>query len=396
MKSIPEFLLLLLLALVQFTNVLDFIIIMPLNPQMSRAFEMNPSMFSWVVASYALSAAISGFAAAFFLDRYDRKKSLMFTYAGFIVGTFFCSIAPNYWFLVFARIFTGIFGGIMGAQILAIVSDIIPYERRGQAMGIIMASFSVASIVGVPIALFLANNFNWQVPFLAICAIGIPVWILAYFVIPPINSHLKKDRNTTLIFKVIMQNPSQYFALIMRIILMMGHFMIVPNVADFLVTNAGLNEKNLFWVYLVGGAITLITTPLIGRLADKVGKAPVFVIFVLLTFIPVVLITNLGKNELWVVLVVTASFFIFSSGRFTPAQALISETVEPSHRGSFMSILSSMQQLGAGIGAFIAGTILYKTDNGETQNFSLVGIVCILISACSLFFIKKIKPLKRP
>lgn len=356
---------------------------------------MNPSMFSWVVSVYAGSAAVSGFTAAFFLDRFDRKKSLLITYAGFIIGTFICSIAPNYWVLLFARIFTGIFGGIMGAQILAIVSDIIPYERRGYAMGIIMASFSVASIVGVPIALYLANTFNWHVPFLGICAIGIPVWIFAFFAIPPINSHLNAQKNNKLIFSVIVKNPSQYYALIMMIIMMTGHFMIVPYVADFLVGNAGVKETDLFWIYLVGGAVTLFTTPLIGKLSDRVGKSKIFITFLLLTFIPVLLITNLHHSEFWVVILVLTLFFIFSSGRFTPAQALISETVESSHRGSFMSILSATQQFGAAIGSLLSGFFLTKSLNGEIQNFALTGIVCILISSCTLFFIGKINPLSK-
>lgn len=392
MKKFPDLLLLLLLGLVQFTNVMDFMIMMPLNPKLSLVFHMTPAMFSIVVASYAIAAAVSGIAASFFLDKFDRKRALLFTYFGFIIGTYFCSVAPNYSLMVAARIFTGLFGGIMGAQVLAIVSDVVPYERRGRAMGIIMSAFSVASIAGVPFGLYLANTYNWHTPFIMICAIGIFVWLLSYFVIPPINKHLQEKKDKLSIFKIVRQNKNQQAAIAMMVIMMIGHFMIVPNIADYLVANAGVKQTALFWVYTVGGSITLLTNPLIGILADKRGKKPVFILFILLTFIPVVLLTNLGIVPMWHVLIVTGMLFAFSSGRFGPAQALISETVTPSHRGGFMSLISALQQFGSASGALLAGAILTKPEAGRIEHYNIVGYVCIAITLCSLFFVHKITP----
>ncbi|MBX7094510.1 MAG: MFS transporter [Flavobacteriales bacterium] len=391
-----ERVLLIMLASLQFTNIIDFMIMMPLGKQIMELFRIETSQFGVVVASYTLSAWASGMVASLFLDKFDRKSSLLFTYSGFITGTFLCALAPNYELLVGARILTGIFGGILGAQVLAIVADTVPFERRGTAMGIIMAAFSLASALGVPIGIFIAKHWNWQMPFIVIGSLAFIIWIIAFFVLPSMRAHLQnvKKESPFLLYKTAFTNKYQRNGLLMMIIMMFGHFMIVPNVATYLQYNVEFSEESLMWVYLCGGIISIYSNPLAGRLADKHGKEKIFIVFVLLTTLPVFLITHLGVVPVYVAVGITTLFFAFSGGRFSPAQALISETVNPQHRGSFMSFVSAMQQLGAGLGALIAGIIMSTGPDKKIQGFNVVGYVAIGVTLCSLFFIHRIRPPK--
>lgn len=383
-----------MLAMIQFTNIIDFMIMMPLGKQIMDLFRIETSEFGVVVASYTLSAWVSGMVASLFLDRFDRKKSLLVTYSGFILGTFFCAFAPSYPLLVGARILTGVFGGILGAQVLAIVADTFPFEKRGSAMGVIMAAFSIASALGVPIGIYIAKHWNWQMPFIVIASLGIPILAACMIILQPMRKHLQqgKKENPLLLYKNAFFNKYQRNGLLMMIILMFGHFMIVPNVATYLQFNVGFTEENLMYVYLSGGIVSFFSNPIAGRLADRIGKEPIFIVFVLLTCIPVFFITQMGVVSVALAVFVTTLFFAFSGGRFAPAQALISDTVLPQHRGSFMSFVSAMQQLGAGLGALLAGIIMSNGTDQKIQGFDRVGYLAIATSLLSIFFVYRIRP----
>ena len=180
------------MAAANFTNIVDFMIMMPLGPQMMRVFSIEPSEFSLLVASYSISAGISGFSGVFYMDRLDRKKALLGVYFGFLLGTLACAFAPTYETLLAARALTGVFGGVISSVIMAIIGDVFPDSKRGRAMGVTMASFSIASVVGVPFGLYLANEFTWQAPFLLLAGIGVPVYVAMTFLIPEVKSHLSK------------------------------------------------------------------------------------------------------------------------------------------------------------------------------------------------------------
>jgi MFS transporter, DHA1 family, inner membrane transport protein len=389
----PRFLLL-ALAAIQFTNIIDFMIMMPLGKQIMNIFRIDPSQFGMVVASYTLAAWVSGMVAALYLDRFDRKKALLFTYSGFIVGTFFCAFAPTYELLVGARILTGLFGGILGAQVMAIVADFYPYEQRGKAMGIIMAAFSAGAALGVPLGIFIARHNSWQAPFIAVAIIGTGILVACMYILPSMRSHLVKPADRTALFslyKSAFTVASQRNALLMMIVLMLGHFMVVPNVANHLQFNIGFTENELTLVYLFGGIVSFFSNPFVGKLSDRIGKEKMFTIMVLLAAIPVLLITQITDANVAVVLCITTLFFAFSGGRFSPAQALVSEAVPPHLRGSFMSFVSAMQQLGAGLGALIAGYLMWTTSDGKLEGMGTVGIIAILTGFGSLFFVNRIR-----
>lgn len=389
-----ERLLLLALAAVNFTHIMDFMIMMPLGPQLMELLKINPQQFSLAVSAYAITAGISSFISAFFVDRFDRKKVLLFAYVGFLLGTFSCAFAPNYEFLVAARVLAGLFGGMIGAQVLAIVADTFEYQRRATAMGVLMTAFSVASVAGVPTGLWLAAKFSWHVPFLAIGFIGCAVLLLVWLAVPPVNQHIREKRPDHKPFQVltdIFNTPNQMRALTLSIVLMMGHFAIIPLISPSLVSNVGYQQDDLFLIYFVGGLLTIFTAPLVGKLADRRGKYPVFVVFALLSLIPVWLITNLWPMPLWAVLTISGLFFIVVNGRMIPTQALISSVVNPQQRGGFMSINSSMQQLSTGLAAMIGGAMVTKSSSGYIEHYDWVGYFSIALILTSVWLAGRVK-----
>jgi MFS transporter, DHA1 family, inner membrane transport protein len=390
-----EKLLLFVLACLNFTHIMDFMIMLPMGTQLMRAFGIGPQAFSFLVSAYSLSAGISGFLAAFFVDRFPRKHVLMVAYAGFLLGTLACGLAPTYGWLAAARLLAGTFGGVLGAQVLSAVSDTFAYERRAQAMSIVMTAFSLASVLGVPAGLWLATHFSWHAPFFVICGLGVGVLALLWQYVPRLDGHLLTGQprpHPLHVLTMIWQNPNQLRALWLTTTIMLGHFSIIPFIAPYLVANAGFGEAKLYLIYLVGGLLTIFTAPLVGRLADKRGKYPVFVVFALLSLIPIYLITNLTSASVAVVLTVAGLFFVFSNGRLIPTQAISSSVVLPQQRGSFMSINSSVQLLAQAIATYGAGLIIQKTASGQLLHYSVVGYVAMLAIFASVFIAKTVKP----
>ncbi len=386
--SSKERIILLLLSALNFTHIMDFMIMMPLGNYLIPYFRITPQEFSFLVAAYTFSAGASGFLAAFFVDRFDRKRVLLFGYMGFLLGTICCALAPGYYFLLISRIVAGLFGGLIGAQVLSIVADLVPYERRGTAMGMIMAAFSVASVFGVPFGLYIANHFNWHGPFVFVAGFGAMLVPLIMRYMPKMNAHLKqgqtiRTRPATLI-KGILGDRNQLLALSLSGCLMMGHFMIIPFLNPFMEFNMGFSKTQTPVIYMVGGALTLFSSPLMGKLADKIGKHRLFVILVVLAVIPIALITNLPKIPFYVVLTITGFWFVVSSGRTIPAQAMISNVVPPERRGSFMSFNSSVQQIFVGLASVIAGIIVTTTPDNKIQHYEMTGYLSIGIILLSI------------
>ncbi len=378
-----ERLLLFVLAVVQFSHVLDFVIMMPLGPQFMRVFHITPQEFGLIVSSYTFSAAIFGFLGAFFIDRFDRRTALLALYAGFVLGTLACAVAPNYELLVVARAVAGAFGGILGALIFAIVGDCIPDVRRGAATGVIMSSFSVASVLGVPFGLFLATSLSWHAPFFLLAGLSALALMLAVAVLPSMKKHLLNAQPTAALenMRTVLSSPNNLRAFGLMALLMIAGFSVIPFISPYMVANVGLTEADLPYIYFFGGLATFFTSQWIGKLADKFGKLVVFRIVAALSIIPILLITNLPVVPLAVALVCTTLFMICLSGRLVPAMAIITSSVEPRYRGSFMSINSAVMQVFSGAGSFAAGFIIGKATDGTMTNYWLVGLIAALATS---------------
>lgn len=393
-----ERLLLYVLAAAMFTHIMDFMIMMPLGPQLMRLFDISAQQFSLLVASYTVTAGIAGFLAAFFIDRYDRKTSLLLIYAGFAIGTLACAFSPTYEILLMTRSLTGAFGGVLGALILAIVSDAIPLERRAHGIGIVMASFGMASVFGVPFGLFLASKFSWHAPFLLLGGLAVVIFVLIILYVPTLATHLRSEGHALpmQVLKQVFGNRNSRLGLSFTCVLMLGHFTIIPFLAPYMVGNVGFTENELSYIYFVGGMCTLIFSPWVGRMSDKHGRLKIFTIFGSLVMIPIVVITNLSPVPLAVALTITAIFFIFSNGRMVPSTTMETAIIKAESRGSYMSIRSSVQSLSSGLGAFIAGIIISEKPSvldpaaKALVNYHYVGIISVMFSLASLYLARKL------
>lgn len=362
-------------------------VMMPLGNYLMPHFKISPREFSYLVSAYTLSAAGSGFLAAFFVDRYDRKKLLLFAYLGFLVGTFFCGIAPTFEALLLARLVAGIFGGMIGAQVLSIVADIFPYEERGKAMGAVMSAFSVASTLGIPFSLYIANLLSWHAPFLFIATLGLVIVPLLYRYIPPMGSHLQNNQHKGrpfLAFQSLVADKRQLMALLFSLLWYMGHFLIIPFINPMLEFNMGFSKLQTPMIYLVGGVVSFLAANYFGKLSDKLGKLKIFSICMAITLVFVLVITHLPAFPFYIVLLFFAGWFIFSTGRGVTAQALLSNVVPIQQRGSFMSFNSSIQSLGTGLASFIAGVLVTADAKGKLSGYSDLGWMSIAMLGGSL------------
>jgi len=382
-----------LLAGLNFTNVLDFMIMMPLGPQLKRVFDLSPTQWSSVVSSYTFAAFITGLVSVFIIDKFDRKKLLVYTYIGFTIGTFMCGIASNITQLMIARSLAGVFGGVLGALSLTIVGDIISFEKRSKAIGKVMSGFSAAAALGVPMGLYLGTKFGWEMPFYITAVISLINLILIQVKFPSIDAHLHIENKTSVLnsIRAIISDKNILIGLLFMGFLILGQFTIIPFLSPYMVANVGFKEEDLIYIYFTGGIITAFTSPMIGKMADKKGNKIVFTVFLFLSLIPLYLITNLENTPVIHVLPITIMFFVFAGGRMIPAMTLVMSTAEPRLRGIFMSIRSSIQHLFSGLGAVISGSIIFENSQHLYVNYNIVGFCAMGFSVSCLFVLKSLK-----
>lgn len=368
-----------LMAFLQFTIILDFMIISPLGAMLMPALNITTQQFGLVVSAYAFSAGIAGILASGFADRYDRKKLLLFFYIGFLIGTLLCGIAQSYEFLLFARVLTGIFGGVLGSVVLAITTDLFPFKVRGRVMGTMQTAFSASQILGLPAGLYLSNRWDWHAPFLMIAAVSFLVGIVIVIYLKPVDEHLKHrvDRKAFHHFWATITNSDYTLAFATTALLSTGGFMLMPFASAFTVQNLGIDMTHLPMIYLITGISAMVMGPLIGKATDHFGKFPTFLFGGILSIIMVVIYTNLGITPLWLVILVNAVLFVGIFSRMIPAQAMMSAIPEPQNRGSFMAVSSSLQQIAGGLSSVIAGAIVFVTASGKIEHFDTLGYILV-------------------
>ncbi|MBN8221404.1 MAG: MFS transporter [Spirochaetes bacterium] len=376
---------LLILAFIQFMHIVDFMVLMPLNKKFEELFHITTNQFGWLVSSYTLAAFLSGIAGTFFVERISRKRTLLFAFAGFIIGNLICAMAPGYKSFLLARVVTGAFGGILSGISFAIIGDLIEPQKRGRATGIIMISFSVASVAGVPAGIWLASKFFPQLPYYLIAALSAPIFAYAFIKLPSLNQHLFGPRSN------IIRQVTSVFAESKHVrlyLLMIFHFIaafsIIPYIAGFMQKNHNVSDTQLQIVYLCGGLVTIASSAIVGGLTDKLGSVKVYSIVSALASIPFILVTNSWTHNFYVLLLFVTLFFIFVSGRMVPAMALLNNTVTPSVRGTFMSLNGSVQQLAMSLGAIAASFILVAPPNQPIQHYAWVGIFGVVFNIAAI------------
>ena len=366
------------LAGIQFTHILDFMIMMPLGPEFIRELDINTHQFGLLLSSYTFAAAAAGILATYYVDRFERRQLLLSLYAFFIIATLACGLAPSYETLFIARAFAGAFGGILGSLVQTIVADSIPFERRGKALGTVMAAFSVSTVAGVPLGLFLANHIpslGWRAPFFFIALVSSLILYLGYRNIPKIAGHLDHVHEGSRLSQIlkILTTPQNIKAFIFMALIMITGFSVIPYIALYLTSNVGISNSYISLIYLCGGVATLMSSRFIGHMSDKHGKATVFRVLAIVSLVPLLVTTNLPVTPLWIVLINSTAFFILVSGRMIPAMAMVSQLVENKIRGTFMSLIGSVQMLSSGIASVLAGWIVTIGPDGMMQHYNLVG-----------------------
>jgi len=383
-----------ILAFLQFTIILDFMIMSPLGAILMPALKITPAQFGIVVSAYAFSAGIAGIFAAGFADRFDRKKLLLFFYVGFVVGTLFCGLAPNYHFLLLARIVTGLFGGVIGSIVLAITTDLFSFQQRGRVMGIVQSAFAGSQILGIPIGLFLSNRWGWHAPFLMIVAVSLIVGVILVLYLKPIDAHLsiKTDRNAAHHLWTTLTNSKYLLGFATTGLLSLGGYMLMPFGSAFTVNNLGINMHDLPIVYLASGICAMFTGPLVGKASDSLGKFKVIVFGGVASSIMVIIYTNMGISSLTWVITVNALLFVGIFSRMIPSQALMSAVPDPSSRGAFMAISSSLQQIAGGLASIVAGLIVVETASGALEHFDTLGYILVgnaILTTVMMYFIHR-------
>jgi predicted MFS family arabinose efflux permease len=383
-----------LLALVQFTIILDFMIMSPLGAIIMPALDISAAQFGVAVSAYAFSAGISGILAAGFADRFDRKRLLLFFYLGFTAGTALCALAPNYHLLLIGRIVTGLFGGVIGSVVLAIVTDLFALNLRGRVMGFVQTAFAASQVLGIPAGLFLSNHWNWHVAFGALVVLAIVTIAAIALVMRPVNAHLllKQDSNAFRHLIATVSQPRYTLAFAVTTLLATGGFMLMPFGSAFTVHNLGIDILHLPTIYLVSGLFSIFTGPLVGRASDRFGKFPVFVFGSAVSVIMVLIYTHLGQVSLTTVIVVNVLMFVGIFSRMIPSQALISAIPDPSQRGSFSAVSASLQQLSGGLGSVLAAAIIAENADGTLRHFDRLGYIVVatsLLSLVAMYFIQK-------
>ena len=382
-----------LLALTQFSVVLDFMIMSPLGDIMMKTLKITTSQFGTAVSAYAFSAGISGLLTAGFADRFDRKKLLLFFYIGFVSGTLFCALAPNYHLLLAARIITGIFGGVIGSISMAIIADIFTLQQRGKVMGFVQMGFGVSQVLGIPIGLFIANQWGWHVPFLWIAVMAAMIVVTIYLKLKPINEHLALQREKTAVQHLwhTIAKRNYRIGFLATALLSIGGFMMMPFGSAFAINNLKITQSQLPIVFLITGLATLITMPLIGRLSDRVSKFKIFAGATLMAAVLINIYAHFSATPFWIVLVANVLMMASIMSRMVPAVALTSAIPQPQDRGAFMSINASLQQMAGGFGAMLAGVIIVQKDNfSPLEHYDTLAMVATSIMLLTIFLVYRV------
>ena len=375
------------LAGIQFTHILDFMIMMPLGPQFTALFGISNAQFGLLVSAYTLSAGFSGLMAATYIDRFGRKQLLLGMYSLFGLATLACALAPDYLWLMVARVAAGLFGGVLSALSQTIVADVIPFERRGRAMSVVMTSFSVSTVAGVPLGLFLAAHFNWHAPFVGIAVLVGLLSLAAWQTLPRLDAHLHHPERVSVWRGIgqVLAEPNHLKAFAVSGLMMFAAFTVIPYITIYLQSNAGMKTEEVPWIYLCGGLATLLSARYFGRLTDRVGKVQMFQRLALAVTVPLMATTLSQGLPLWGLLAISTSFFTVMSGRMIPGMAMISSAALPRLRGTFMTLNSAVQSASMGLAALVAGLIIGRDAQGQLTGYWVAGLLGVVASLLSVW-----------
>lgn len=385
--------LIVILALLQFTVILDFMVLSPLGDVLMKKLDITPSQFGYVVSAYAFSAGISGILAAGFADKFDRKKLLLFFYTGFIAGTFFCSVANSFETLLAARIITGLFGGVIGSISMAIITDMFAVHQRGRVMGFVQMAFAASQILGIPIGIVIANHWGWHATFVMIVFLALAIGVTVVLRMKPVNKHLalQSDKSPLLHLWHTLQHPTYKVGFTAIALLSVGGFMMMPFGSAFLINNIKITQQDLPKIFMITGLSSVVIMPLVGKLSDKIDKFYLFAAGSILAIVMILIYTNLPPVPLWEIIIINVIMFAGIMSRVVPATTLNTSIPDMKDRGAYMSITASLQQISGGFAAVIAGKIIsQQTKTSPLEHYPILGIVVSCVSVLSIYLVYRI------
>jgi predicted MFS family arabinose efflux permease len=394
-----ELKLVLLLAMVQFVNILDFMMVMPLGPDFSAALDIPTSKIGVIGGSYTAAAAISGILTSFFLDRFPRKTALSAALAGLSAATLAGALSTGLYSLLATRICAGAFGGPATALALAMTADSIPVRKRGRALGIVMGAFSVASIAGVPAGLELASSGGWRAPFFAIGGLGF--FIAGAFMLRTgqgindnaISKHAHKgqDKNETLrAWKALLSSVNMHLSMAIGASAMFSAFIVIPNIAAFVQKNLGYPRENMGMLYLFGGVTSLFTMQIAGRIIDRYDAFRTGLAGTVLLIATVYL--GFYDSRPWFSPVLLAVLFMSgSSTRMIAANTIASRVPSDHNRAAFMALQSTTQHVASAAGAFGSSLFLGSEADGKLTGVDRIAIISMIVSVAFPLLMKTLE-----
>ncbi|MBZ4422168.1 MFS transporter [Myxococcus sp. RHSTA-1-4] len=381
-RQVSERALVFLIGAVQFVNILDFVMVMPLGPDFAKGLGIAASHIGTIGGAYTAAASVAGVVGGYFLDRFDRRKALAVAMLGLVVATAAGGLATGFATLLLARVAAGLFGGPATSLSLSIIADLVPVERRGRALGAVMGAFSVASIIGVPLALRMASWGGWQLPFFLVAGMGLLVVAGAIFFLPPVRGHLTPERQAVKPVGVLelLGRRDVQLSYLMTAVVMMAGFLIIPNISAYVQQTLGYPRDSLELAYFVGGLVSFFTLRVAGPLVDRYGAFRVGTVGSVLTLLS----TYVGfvAYPKWLPVPVLFMAFMLAMGtRNVAYNTLASRVPENPVRARFMSLQSAIQHMAAAVGAFLSVQLLTDLPDGTLGGMARVAGVSMLLTA---------------
>ena len=371
-----------LVGAIQFVNIVDFMMVMPLGPDYAQALGISTAHLGQIAGSYTLAAAFSGLVAALFLDRFDRRKALAVALLGLVTGTAAGAFARGLPSLVLARAIAGSFGGPATAISLSIIADVVPPARRGRAMGAVMGAFSAASVLGVPMGLRLSTWGGWRLPFIVVAAMGVVVGVLSIREMPPMRGHIVAGTPRPISqMTALLGDSTVWLALATNALVMLTGFIVIPNIAPHLLQNLGFPRNRLDIAYMIGGATSFAIMRIAGRGVDRYGAARVSVVGTVL-MIGVLYFAFIAPGAIGVAGVFLV-FVVFMGGmsvRNIAMTSLATRVPRADQRAGFMSLQSTAQHMSSATGAFVSSRLLHEIPGGKLSGIATVSTISAVLA----------------
>ncbi|MCY1081360.1 MFS transporter [Archangium lansingense] len=378
-RAVSERAVVFLIGAVQFVNILDFVMVMPLGPDFAAALGIPTNQIGNIGAAYTAAASVAGVAGSYFLDRFDRRKALAVAMLGLVVATAAGGFATGLTSLLVARAMAGLFGGPATSLSMSIIADVIPAERRGRAMGGVMGAFSVASVLGVPLALKVAVWADWRMPFFVVAGLGLLVVAGAIFFLPPVRGHLERERGPTVSVRELFTRTDVLLSYSLTMLLNVAGFVIIPHISGYVQHNLGYPREELEFIYFAGGLVSFVTLRVAGKAVDALGSFRVGAVGAVL-FIGTLYITFIHLPAGVPLVAIFACFFLSNGVRNVAASTLTSRVPEQAIRARFMSFQSAVQHLGAAAGASLSSRLLTTLPDGQLVGLNRVVLVSMAVT----------------